>query len=123
MSAVLLCVAVFVVFGPHVVKVGHFFDGVTYAGIARQMSMGIGTLDCPQYSPFLAPKFYVTSRYGWAGKRCFLLWLGTPGGWKGCFSWSTLHCMAWPSDGCGTNFGSLQETLTSLPGAWWLRCT
>ena len=44
--------AVFVVFGPHVVKVGHFFDGVTYGGIARQMSMGIGTLDCPQYSPF-----------------------------------------------------------------------
>lgn len=71
MSAGLLCVAVFVVFGPHVVKVGHFFDGVTYAGIARQMSMGIGTLDCPQYSPFLAPKFY----------GHFPLWLG----WQALF--------------------------------------
>lgn len=58
MSALLLCLAAFVLFGDHVVKVGHFFDGVTYAGIARQMSMGIGTIDCPQYSPFLAPQFY-----------------------------------------------------------------
>ncbi len=58
MSALLLCLAALVLFGDDVVKVGHFFDGVTYAGIARQMSMGIGTIDCPQYSPFLAPQFY-----------------------------------------------------------------
>lgn len=58
LSALLLCAAVLVLFGDDVVKVGHFFDGVTYAGIARQMSMGIGTFDCPQYSPFLAPQFY-----------------------------------------------------------------
>lgn len=58
LSAMVLGVVVFVVFGPHVVKMGHFFDGVTYAGIARQMSMGIGTFDSPQYSPFLAAQFY-----------------------------------------------------------------
>jgi len=58
MPTVLLCVAVLIVFGPHAVKVGHFFDGVTYAGIARQMSLGIGTFWCPRYSPFLSPEFY-----------------------------------------------------------------
>ena len=63
MSALLLDLAAFVLFGDHVVKVCHFFDGVTYAGIARQMSMGIGTIDCPQYTPFLALHVHLRKAY------------------------------------------------------------
>jgi len=45
-------------FGPSIVQIGEFFDGVTYAGIARQLSLGMGDLWAPSYSPFLSPEFF-----------------------------------------------------------------
>ena len=47
-----------VLFGPSFAQMGMFFDGITYAGIARQLSLGMGALWSPYYSPYLYPEFF-----------------------------------------------------------------
>jgi len=37
---------------------GMFFDGLTYASIARNINEGIGTLWVPSYTPTIHPEFY-----------------------------------------------------------------
>jgi hypothetical protein len=48
----------FVLFAPSFAQIGMFFDGVTYSGIARQLSLGMGELWSPCYSPYLTPEFF-----------------------------------------------------------------
>ena len=37
---------------------GMFFDGLTYASIARNINEGVGTLWVPSYTPTIHPEFY-----------------------------------------------------------------
>ncbi|MBD3237197.1 MAG: glycosyltransferase, partial [Candidatus Eisenbacteria bacterium] len=64
---------------PRLLSVGIFFDGLTYAAVARNLSLGIGSFWAPHYTQTIYPTFHEQPPLGlWMQSLLFRLFGDTP---------------------------------------------